>query len=142
MVVTKSPLTETWCDSNAGGRFGPKLKAAGYDAVFFTGISPKPVYLLLQEDKAELRDASHLWGKDTAETEEALWDELGDRVFRIACIGQVIQIDDAVCRMPFNYITYKIGANKTTAASNQDLLCHFDFLSLSHRYPPCWFQNT
>lgn len=86
-VVTKSPLTGTIGDANSGGYFGPELKAAGYDAVFFTGISPEPVYLLLREDRAELKDASHLWGKDTAETEELLYSELGDRSFRVACIG-------------------------------------------------------
>src|ERR1035437_1674753 len=46
-VVTKSPLTGGWGDANSGGEFGPYIKFAGYDAVFFTGISPKPVYLLI-----------------------------------------------------------------------------------------------
>lgn len=87
VVVGKSPLTGTIGDANSGGYFGPALKAAGYDAVFFTGISPQPVYLLIQEGKTEIRGASHLWGKDTAETEEMLYEELGDRSFRIACIG-------------------------------------------------------
>lgn len=87
MVVCKSPLTGTWSDSNSGGSFGPELKAAGYDGVFFSGISPKPVYLWISKGKAELKDASHLWGKDTAETEEALQKELNEPRARIACIG-------------------------------------------------------
>lgn len=86
-VVGKAPLTGTWGDSNSGGYFGPELKAAGYDAVFFSGISPKPVYLLLYDGKAELRDAAHLWGKDTVDTEEILRQELGDPAIRVACIG-------------------------------------------------------
>ena len=45
VIVGKSPLTSTWGDANSGGNFGPHLKFAGYDAVFFTGISSKPVYL-------------------------------------------------------------------------------------------------
>ncbi len=76
-VVCKSPLTGSWGDANSGGIFGPTLKFSGYDAVFFTGISPKPVYLFINDGKAELRDASSLWGKDIYETEETLRAELG-----------------------------------------------------------------
>lgn len=86
MVVGKSPLTGTWGDANSGGYFGPHLKFAGYDAVFFTGISEKPVYLFIDNGQAELRDASNLWGKDSFETEDALRSELGKDV-EIACIG-------------------------------------------------------
>jgi len=79
-VVTKSPLTGTWGDSNSGGHFGPHLKFAGYDAVFINGVSEKPVYLLLDNGKAEIKDAGHLWGKDTYETEDSLREELGEGV--------------------------------------------------------------
>jgi len=87
VVVAKSPLTGGWGDANSGGYFGLELKATGYDAIFFTGISPKPVYLSLYEGKAELRDAAHLWGKDTVETKETLRQEIGDNAVRIVCIG-------------------------------------------------------
>ena len=87
MVVTKSPLTGTWAESNSGGIFGPELKTAGYDAVFFRGISPKPVYLRIAEGKAELRDASDIWGKDAYETQDLLLQSLGDSKTKIACIG-------------------------------------------------------
>ena len=86
-VVTKSPLTGTWCESNGGGTLGPELKTAGYDAVFFSGISPTPVYLLITDGKAELRDASGLWGKETYATEDALHQETGDGKLKIASIG-------------------------------------------------------
>ncbi|MBW2028825.1 MAG: aldehyde ferredoxin oxidoreductase family protein [Deltaproteobacteria bacterium] len=86
-VVAKSPLTSTWGDANAGGDFGPYLKFAGYDAVFVTGASESPVYLHIRNGEAELRDAGHLWGKDTYKTEDILKSELGDGT-RIACIGQ------------------------------------------------------
>ena len=86
-VVGKSPLTGGWGDASGGGRFGPELKATGYDAIFFTGVSPKPVYLFLHDGKAELKDASHLWGKETYETEEMVRKELGDRLVRVASIG-------------------------------------------------------
>jgi len=86
-VVTKSPLTGGWADSNSGGFWGPTLKWAGYDAVFVSGISSKPVYLVIFDGKAELKDASHLWGKDTYETEDMLQQELGKSQWRISCIG-------------------------------------------------------
>jgi aldehyde:ferredoxin oxidoreductase len=85
-VVGKSPLTGGWGDSNSGGHFGPQIKFAGYDGAFVTGIADKPVYLFLNDGKAELRDAGHLWGKDCYETEDALKEELGDDV-ESACIG-------------------------------------------------------
>lgn len=85
-VVAKSPLTKGWGDANSGGYFGAFLKFAGYDALFFTGISAKPVYLFINNGKAELRDAAHLWGKDTYQTEEILKSELGKDV-EVACIG-------------------------------------------------------
>jgi aldehyde:ferredoxin oxidoreductase len=77
-AVAKSPLTGGWGDANSGGNFGPHLKFAGYDAVFFNGIADRPVYLFIDNGKAELRDARHLWGKDTYETEDALKAELGE----------------------------------------------------------------
>jgi len=86
MVVGKSPLTGTWGDANSGGDFGPHLKFAGFDAVFFSGASEKPAYLFLKDGKAEFKDAGHLWGKDTNETEDLLQKELGGQI-RVAGIG-------------------------------------------------------
>ena len=86
-TVTKSPITGGWGDANSGGSFAPELQATGYDGVFFSGISSKPVYLFLNDGKAEIKDASHLWGKDTVETEEALREELGDKRVKITSIG-------------------------------------------------------
>ena len=86
VAVGKSPLTGGWGDANSGGMFGPNLKFAGYDGVFFKGISAKPVYLLIENGKAQIKDASHLWGKDTFETEDILRNELGQEA-EIACIG-------------------------------------------------------
>ena len=93
VVVCKSPLTGTWGDANCGGTFGPHLKFAGYDGILFRGISPKPVYLAIEEGKAELRDAASLWGKDSNETEQLLKQAMGERLGRegkqveVACIG-------------------------------------------------------
>ena len=85
VAVGKSPLTGGWGDANSGGDFGPYLKFAGYDAFFFNGIADKPVYLFIDNGKAELRDASHLWGKDAYETEDML--RYKDQTFQKAAIG-------------------------------------------------------
>ena len=86
-VVGKSPLTNTWGDSASGGLFASELKATGYDAIFFTGISPKPVYLWLNDGKVEIKDATHIWGKDTQETEKIVVQELGDERAKVVRIG-------------------------------------------------------
>ncbi len=86
-VVTKSPLTLTWGDANSGGFFSSELKAAGYDAIFFTGAASQPVYLLINDATIEVKSAAHLWGKNTRETVEALVNETGDKRLRVACIG-------------------------------------------------------
>jgi aldehyde:ferredoxin oxidoreductase len=86
VVVGKSPLTGGWGDANCGADFGPNLKFAGFDGVFFTGISEKPVYLFIDNGKAELREATHLWGKNTFETEDILKAEHG-RTAKVVSIG-------------------------------------------------------
>ena len=86
MAVAKSPLTGGWGEANSGGDFGSFLKFAGFDGVFFTGISTGPVYLLIDNGKAQLKDAAYLWGKDTYETEDILMAEYKDS--RVVCIGQ------------------------------------------------------
>jgi aldehyde:ferredoxin oxidoreductase len=85
-VVTKSPLTGTWGDANAGGWFGQRLKASGYDAVFFRGVSPHPVYLMINDGEVSLHNAEELWGRDTFDTEERLKAKHGNDV-HVACIG-------------------------------------------------------
>ena len=86
-VCARSPLTGLWGESNSGGRFGPHLRFAGYDGILFTGKAPHPVYLYLWNGQAELRDARHLWGKDTYATQDAIREELGGAQVSIACIG-------------------------------------------------------
>ena len=86
-VTARSPLTYGHGDANAGGFFGPELKFAGYDHILFTGRAENPVYLWIENERVELRDASHLWGKDTWETQHLIREELGDENIQIACIG-------------------------------------------------------
>jgi len=86
-VVGKSPISGGWGDSNCGGYFATELKAAGYDAVFFTGAAQKPVYVFLNDGKVEIKDAGPLWGKDTTETEDSIKEEIGESKAGVACIG-------------------------------------------------------
>ena len=85
-VVTKSPLTGTIGAANSGGYFGPEIKYAGYDGIIFENVSQSPVYLYINDDVVELRDASGLWGKTVYETTDQLAKECGDS-FKISCIG-------------------------------------------------------
>ncbi|MCP5109108.1 MAG: aldehyde ferredoxin oxidoreductase [bacterium] len=88
MAAAKSPLTGTWGDSNCGGNFSPAIKQCGYDGIFFSGISPKPVYLHVSGKGAEILPAEDLWGKDTTTTEEILISRgRGKKTPAVACIG-------------------------------------------------------
>jgi aldehyde:ferredoxin oxidoreductase len=85
--TAKSPLTGILGDSSAGGHFGPELKQAGYDQVIITGRSERPCYLLISNEKVEVRDAADLWGKDIWETSSSLRKILRDPSVQIAAIG-------------------------------------------------------
>ena len=87
-VTAKSPLTGILGDSNGGGDFAPELKFAGYDHIVIEGKAERPVYILIHDDEVEIRDAQHLWGKNTWETEEILVRDLGSRDIRTLSIGQ------------------------------------------------------
>jgi aldehyde:ferredoxin oxidoreductase len=73
--------------SNMGGYWGPELKYAGYDSIILKGKSPKPVYLAINNDSVEIKDAAHIWGMDTYRTQDALQQELGDPEVEVVCIG-------------------------------------------------------
>ena len=82
-----SPLTGFWGEATSGGRFPFRLKGSGWDGLLVTGKADKPVYLYLKEGKAEIRDATGLWGNDSYQTQKAIKDELKDESISIACIG-------------------------------------------------------
>jgi aldehyde:ferredoxin oxidoreductase len=86
-VCAKSPLTGAQGEAEAGGWWGPELKKAGFDAIVIKGSSPTPVYLYIKDGKVEIKDATHLWGKDTGETQKIIKNELADDKIRIAQIG-------------------------------------------------------
>mgnify|MGYP005839323679 CR=1 FL=1 len=87
VLMAKSPLTDIWGESNASGFFGPELRFAGFDALIIEGKAEKPVYLWIHNGKTEIREASHLWGKITGDTEKLIKEELKDDKIRIASIG-------------------------------------------------------
>src|SRR5487761_2370249 len=87
-VITKGALTGAIACSTSGGYFGAEMKFAGWDMVIFEGKSAKPVYLSIEDDKAELRDASHLWGKTVWQTEEIIKKTHQDPQVRVASIGR------------------------------------------------------
>jgi aldehyde:ferredoxin oxidoreductase len=86
-VGAKSPLTGAYGDAEGGGFFGAELKRAGWDAIIVEGQSEKPVYLWIKDDKVEIRDASNIWGKTTAEAQEIVRNELGDATIRTTQCG-------------------------------------------------------
>lgn len=86
-VMAKSPLTGILGESSAGGFFGKELRSTGFDLVVISGKSEEPVYLLIQDDKVEIRSAVDLWSKGTQETEAVLKEELGNDQIKIASIG-------------------------------------------------------
>jgi aldehyde:ferredoxin oxidoreductase len=90
-VVTKSPLTGTIFDGNAGGFWGTALKKAGYDYICFKGRSAGPVFLLVQGDKVSLESAAFLWGKNSSDTIKLLKNKFDGEAkgkYGIACIGR------------------------------------------------------
>lgn len=86
-IAAKSPLTGGYGEAEAGGFWGPELKFAGFDAVVISGRCSHPAYLWVHDGKAEIRDASALWGKTTREVEELVRSELGDSRIRVAQTG-------------------------------------------------------
>ncbi len=86
-ICARSPLTGIWGEASMGGHFSPQLKRTGYDGIIVVGASEKPVYLYLTDEKVEIKDASHLWGKDTYETEDLLKEEVGDKRAQVISIG-------------------------------------------------------
>ncbi|MCK4483613.1 MAG: aldehyde ferredoxin oxidoreductase family protein [Candidatus Thorarchaeota archaeon] len=87
VVAALSPLTDVWGESHAAGFWGPELKLAGYDAIFFTGASRNPVYLNINDSTVELLSADDVWGRDVFETDDILRERHGRRA-RLIYIGQ------------------------------------------------------
>lgn len=87
VVMGKSPLTGGWGEASAAGWFGPQLKFAGFDAIIVEGKAEKPVYLLVNDGEAEIRDANHLWGKIIGEVQDKIREEVNNDKLCVASIG-------------------------------------------------------
>ena len=86
-ITTKSPATNVYLKSSAGGYFAHEMKFAGYDHIIVRGASKQPVYLSIEDSCTEIKNASDIWGKDVRETNKILKEKKGEG-FHIACIGQ------------------------------------------------------
>jgi aldehyde:ferredoxin oxidoreductase len=86
-VFTKSPLTGIFGESYAGGKVTPQMKACGYDAIILEGISKSPVYIEISDTEIKFHDASHIWGKETYETEDQIKKEVGIDAAQAIVIG-------------------------------------------------------
>jgi len=86
-VGAKSPLNDGFGAGESGGYFGAELNHAGWDGIIVEGVADHPVYLWIKDDQVEIRDASHLWGRKTADVDAAIKDEVGDKRLRTAQIG-------------------------------------------------------
>ena len=80
VAAFKSPLTNIWGQASAGGNFAAEIKGAGYDGIAISGVASKPVYLLIEDDKVEIKDAADIWGKDCYETTDILKERHGAKV--------------------------------------------------------------
>ncbi len=86
-VGTKSPLTNHFLDSHVGGFLGPEIRFAGYDLIILEGKSSNPVYVSIKDDAIEIKDAKHLWGKLSYETEDKIKEDENEPRMRVICIG-------------------------------------------------------
>ena len=86
-VMAKSPLTGILGESSAGGFFGKELKSAGFDHVIIKGISDNPVFLWIDDEKVEIKDASDIWNFGTTKTESTIKQRVNDEKIKIASIG-------------------------------------------------------
>ncbi|MFQ5996167.1 MAG: aldehyde ferredoxin oxidoreductase family protein [Dehalococcoidales bacterium] len=86
-VGAKSPLTGAYGEADSGGYWGAELKMAGFDAIIVEGKAEKPVYLFIRDGEAQIKDARHLWGMKALECQNAIREELGDPLIKVAYIG-------------------------------------------------------
>jgi aldehyde:ferredoxin oxidoreductase len=107
-VCGKSPLTGIWGEGTCGGNFGPELKFAGIDGIVFKGASPTPIYLSIEDDRVELRDASDLWGMDNYSVTDFLKERHGKekrpKVLSIGLAGENLVKFAAICNDKGDFI--------------------------------------
>ncbi len=119
-VVTKSPLTGIFLDSYFGGSFSPEIKYAGYDGIIIKGAAKKPVFIWIDDDQVEIRDARSIWGTDALESNRLIKQELGDESIKIAGIGQAgeNQVRYALIACEYNRQAGRGGAGAVMGSKN------------------------
>ncbi|KJS18880.1 MAG: hypothetical protein VR72_20515 [Clostridiaceae bacterium BRH_c20a] len=119
VIITKSPLTGIFNDSYCGGNFAAEIKFAGYDVLTVVGKAEKPSYIYIYNEKIEIRDASHIWGMNSDDTELALLDELGEK-FRVITIGPAGEnlVPYACVSTDFYHQAGRAGAGASLGAKN------------------------
>jgi aldehyde:ferredoxin oxidoreductase len=110
-VMAKSPLTGIWGEAHAKGFFGPELKSAGYDAIIIEGRAETPVYLWIHDEEVDLKNAEHVWGKFTRETQNVIKEELKDDIVQVGCIGPAGEnlVRFANVLFDFNHVAGRTG---------------------------------
>lgn len=86
-VITKSPLTGIYAESDCGGRWGEGLKKCGFDGIVIKGKAKKPIYITMKDEEIKINDASDLWGKDTFATDTLIKEKMGPNS-HVVCIGK------------------------------------------------------
>ena len=119
-VMSKSPLTHIWGEAHAKGFFGPELKFAGYDAIIVEGRADTPVYLWIHDEEAEIKDASHLWGKLTREVQKIIKEDVKDDRAQVGCIGPAGEnlVRYANVLFGFNHVAGRTGMGAVMGSKN------------------------
>jgi len=120
VICGKSPATKLWAESNCGGFWGPELRKAGYVGLWITGKAEKPVYLWIDDDQIEIRDAHQLWGQYTYQTQDTIVSEMEDRKPKIAVIGPAgeLRIPFAVVLTDHGRVAGRTGMGAVMGAKN------------------------
>ncbi|MHA1848832.1 MAG: aldehyde ferredoxin oxidoreductase family protein [Promethearchaeota archaeon] len=134
MICAKSPLTGTWGDSNVGGRLGVAIKRSGHDAVFIKGISNKPVYILVTNEKVTIKDASDLWGMDAIDCEEMLKERHGIGT-QVAAIGRAGENKSLISGIVTSggRIAGRSGLGAVMGSKNLKAICFSGSIKMGHQ---------
>lgn len=135
-VTTYSPLTKILGDACAGGFWGPELKFAGYDCLVIKGKARKPVYLSIDGNQIEIKDASHLWGKTTKETTE-LAKKDNDKKMKVVCIGPAGEnlVKFASIVSEYHYVAARTGVGAVMGSKNLKAIGVIGDTEVRIRYP-------
>ncbi|MGQ9719419.1 MAG: aldehyde ferredoxin oxidoreductase family protein [Nitrososphaerales archaeon] len=119
VIASRSPLTGIWGEAGSAGYWGPELKFAGYDGMILEGRAEEPCYLWINDEDVELKDAKHLWGRDTVETEAIVRSELRESKSRILTIGQAGErLAKIACIVTDGGVAGRCGLGAVTGSKN------------------------